>query len=83
MLRYVWLLNQSYPDVNVDIILPKDVSLERLKKNKVNFILGYDCINQILGEPYVRKFSQEKEDIKNYILFMQISHLKYSHRLIF
>jgi len=51
------VIKQSYPDVNVDIILPKDVSLERLKKNKVNFILGYDCINQILGEPYVRKFS--------------------------
>ena len=51
------VIKSSYPDVNVDIILPKDVSLERLKKNKVNFILGYDCINQILGEPNVRKFS--------------------------
>ena len=51
------VIKESYPDVNVDIILPKDVSLQRLKKNKVNFILGYDCINQILGEPYVKKFA--------------------------
>ena len=51
------VIKQSYPNVKVDIILPKDISLERLKKNKVNFILGYDCINQILGEPYVRRFA--------------------------
>ena len=51
------VIKESYPDVNVDIILPKDISVQRLKKNKVNFILGYDCINQILGEPYVRKFA--------------------------
>lgn len=50
-------IKQGYPDVTVDIILPNQISLARLKKNNVNFILGYDCINQILGEPYVRKFS--------------------------
>ena len=50
-------IKQSYPDIKVDIILPKDITLERLKKNNVNFILGYDCINQIVSEPYVRKFS--------------------------
>ena len=50
-------IKQSYPDINVDIILPKDISLQRLKKNDVNFILGYDCINQIVGEPYVKKFT--------------------------
>ena len=51
------VIKESYPDINVDIILPKELSVQRLKKNKVNFILGYDCINQILGEPYVRKFT--------------------------
>ena len=50
-------IKQSYPDIKVDIVLPREISLERLKKNDVNFILGYDCINQILGEPYIRKFS--------------------------
>ena len=53
-------IKQGYPDVTVDIILPNQVSLARLKKNNVNFILGYDCINQILGEPYVRKFAGPK-----------------------
>ena len=51
------VIKQSFPNVTVDIILPKEISLDRLKKNNVNFILGYDCINQILGEPYVRKFA--------------------------
>lgn len=51
------VIKQSFPNITVDIILPKEISLERLKKNNVNFILGYDCINQILGEPYVRKFA--------------------------
>ena len=53
-------IKQGYPDVTVDIILPNQVSLARLKKNNVNFILGYDCINQILGEPYVKKFAGPK-----------------------
>ena len=53
-------IKYSYPNIKVDIILPKDISLERLKKNDVNFIIGYDCINQIIGEPYARKFSGKK-----------------------
>ena len=28
------VIKESYPDVNVDIILPKDVSLQRLKKKQ-------------------------------------------------
>ena len=54
------VIKDSYPNVTVDIILPKDIKLDRLKKNDVNFILGYDCINQIIGEPYVRRFSGKK-----------------------
>jgi hypothetical protein len=50
-------IKKSYPDITVDIILPKDISVERLKKNAVNFILGYDCINQLSNEPYIRKFA--------------------------
>ena len=63
------VIKESYPDVNVDIILPKDISLVRLKKNKVNFILGYDCINQILGEPYVRKFTGKAGYKKLYSIY--------------
>lgn len=53
-------VKDSYPDVSVDIIQPKDITNQRLRKNDVNFILGYDCINQLIQEPYVRKFSGEK-----------------------
>ena len=52
-------IKHSYPNVTVDIIQPKDISLQRLKNN-VNFILGYDCINQIVEDPYVKKFSGKK-----------------------
>lgn len=50
----------QYPDVDVDIILPKDISKQRLKKNDVNFILGYDCINAINEDPYIKKFVDKK-----------------------
>ena len=49
-------VRRSYPDVIVDIILPNEISDKRLQKNNVNFILGYDCINQMVDEPYVKKF---------------------------
>lgn len=52
-------VKNGYPDINVDIILPRELSVERLKKNNVNFILGYDCINQIVQDPYVKKFANK------------------------
>ena len=66
-------IKQSYPDINVDIILPKDISLQRLKKNDVNFILGYDCINQIVGEPYVKKFTGKTNDKKRILQLISSS----------
>jgi len=51
-------IKESYPDINVDIILPKEITKSRLQKNNVNFILGYD-FNSILNEdPYVEKFNK-------------------------
>jgi len=51
-------VKESYPDINVDIILPKEITKSRLQKNDVNFILGYD-FNSILNEdPYVEKFNK-------------------------
>ena len=51
-------IQESYPDINVDIILPKEITKSRLQKNDVNFILGYD-FNSILNEdPYVEKFNK-------------------------
>ena len=48
-----------YPHIDVDIILPNEINKTRLQKNNVNFILGYDCINAINDDPYVKKFSNE------------------------
>ena len=68
-----------YPHIDVDIILPNEINKTRLQKNNVNFILGYDCINAINDDPYVKKFSNEK--VINYcILFILINLVKYFHQ---
>ena len=54
----------TYPNIIVDIILPKEITKTRLQKNYVNFPIGYDIINANLGDPYVKKFSTKK-GIKN------------------
>jgi hypothetical protein len=46
-----------YPNITVDIILPNELSISRLKKNYVNFPIGYDIINANIGDPYIKKFS--------------------------
>jgi len=50
-------IRSAYPDVTVDVILPNELSHKRLQKNDVNFILGYDCINQTVNDPYIKKFA--------------------------
>lgn len=49
-----------FPGHTVDIILPKEITVGRLKKNDINFVLGYDYISTIEEEPWVPKFAGEK-----------------------
>ncbi len=49
-----------YPTIKVDIIKPEELSIARLKRNYVNFPLGYDIINANIGSPYIQKFSTKK-----------------------
>ena len=63
------IIKLNYPDIIVDIILPKDISKTRLKKNNVNFALGYDCINAINEDPYITKFSDDKGVDELYSIF--------------
>ena len=51
-----YTIKERYPLITVDIIEPKDLSLQRLKKNDINFILGYDYISSLNESPYVKKF---------------------------
>lgn len=48
-----------YDNIKVDIIKPNELSITRLKKNDVNFPLGYDIINYNIGVPYVKKFNND------------------------
>jgi hypothetical protein len=50
----------KFPGHSVDIILPKEISVQRLKKNDINFVLGYDYISTIEQDPWVPKFASEK-----------------------
>tara|TARA_Y100000389_G_scaffold24325_3_gene21013 strand:- start:1328 stop:2389 length:1062 start_codon:yes stop_codon:yes gene_type:complete len=50
----------KFPENKVDIILPKEISVKRLQKNDINFVLGYDYISTIEEEPWVPKFAGPK-----------------------
>ena len=42
-----YLMKTKFVGVNIDIIQPKDITNQRLKKNDINFVIGYDVINVI------------------------------------
>lgn len=43
-----WYIHKHYPDIKVDFILPKDISLERLQANLCNFMIGYDALDAMV-----------------------------------
>ena len=55
-----YTIKRRYKDIDVDIILPKDITLRRLKKNDINYILVYDYISALNNAPYIAKFSGTK-----------------------
>lgn len=52
-----YIMKYKFPDIQVDIIMPKEISNERLQKNDINIPVGYDIINAINDDPYIKKFS--------------------------
>ena len=52
-------VKENYPGVDVDIIGPKEITLQRFKKNDINFVVGYDYINAVNDDPWVPKFAGE------------------------
>ena len=52
-----YLIRDKFVGLTVDIITPKEITAQRLKKNDVNFVIGYDVINAINDDPMVKKFS--------------------------
>jgi hypothetical protein len=49
-----------YPDIDVDIIMPNELSDSRLQKNDINFQIGYDVINAMVDSPKILKFKNIK-----------------------
>lgn len=54
------LIKMKFVGVEVDIITPKEISNTRLKKNDINFVIGYDVINVINDDPPVKQFNGQK-----------------------
>jgi len=46
-----WYIHKNFPDVEVDMIFPEDITLKRLRSNLVNFVIGYDVINSVFEGP--------------------------------
>ncbi|MBD23457.1 MAG: hypothetical protein CMG46_00410 [Candidatus Marinimicrobia bacterium] len=55
-----YIMKHNFVGFTVDIITPKEITNQRLKKNDINFIIGYDVINVINDDPPVKKFSGQK-----------------------
>ena len=45
-----WYISKHW-DVEVDIILPDDISASRLKRNDLNILVGYDLITEFNDNP--------------------------------
>ena len=43
----VYLIKHKFVGVDVDIITPKEITNQRLSRNKIKIALGYDIINAI------------------------------------
>lgn len=46
-----WHIQKHHLDLEVDIIRPEELSLERLRSNGCNYIVGYDAINAAFESP--------------------------------
>jgi hypothetical protein len=55
-----YTMKKKFPNVTVDVIMPNELSDVRLQKNDINYAVGYDLINAINNDPYIKKFSGEK-----------------------
>ena len=49
-------IKTRFTGITIDIILPNEISLARLKKNDINYVMGYDYVSVLIEEPYVAKF---------------------------
>jgi len=38
-------------NVDVDVIVPEEITLQRLKQNDINFLLGYDLVTEFNNDP--------------------------------
>lgn len=55
-LAIAWYVKKHHPEIEVDFIFPKDITLERLRSNVCNFVIGYDILDALCeGEEQLAK----------------------------
>ena len=68
------VIKESYPDVNVDIILPKDISVQRLiqipdhKKKTASIVIITHKANEYNAQRCLKSIRSNKNILKNPIL---------------
>jgi len=55
-----YIMKKMFVGLEVEIIRPNEISNTRLQKNDINYVIGYDLINIINNDPYVKQFSGKK-----------------------
>jgi len=46
-----WYIKKHYSDIEVDFVMPDDITTERLKSNLCNFVIGYDILDAMVEGP--------------------------------
>jgi len=46
-----WYIKKHYSDIEVDFVMPGDITAERLKSNLCNFVIGYDILDAMVEGP--------------------------------
>ena len=64
-----YFMKHKFVGVDIDIITPKEISSQRLKKNDINFVIGYDTINVINDDPHVKQFTGKQGEKKLETIF--------------
>ena len=66
-----YTIKEKFPNVTVDVIMPNELSDQRLQKNDINYAIGYDLINAVNDDPYIKKFSGEDGNNKLYYMYFK------------
>ena len=63
-------IKTRFTGITIDIILPNEISLARLKKNDINYVMGYDYVSTLIQEPYIKKFVDNPQKLLGWVVWV-------------